>query len=175
MLHQFDDIHRHRLGDADPTRVVVNLEPGQQPDGSGWFSAGIHPWMADRADEYWQWLEEVLAHPRVLAVGEAGLDALRGPDQATQTRVFERQAELSERFAKPLIIHAVRSWPALTALRRRLKPSQPWIIHGFRGKPELARQLLDQGFSLSFGHRFNPDSYALTPPERRYSETDFGG
>lgn len=172
MLHRFTDIHRHLLADAEPSRVVVNLEPGQLPDNIGWYSAGIHPWVADRADEHWSWLEQTAAHPHVAAIGEAGLDALRGPDLDTQTAVFKRQAELAERLGKPLIIHAVRTWPQLMALHRQLKPAQPWIIHGFRGKPQLARQLLDHGFSLSFGKHYNPESYELTPPDRRYHETD---
>lgn len=172
MLHRFSDIHRHVLGDAAPDEVVVNLEPGQQPDGQGWYSAGIHPWQAAEAERYWPWLEQVATNPRVVAIGEAGLDALRGPDLDTQQPVFERQAKLAEHVGKPLIIHAVRCWPQLIVLRRRLKPTQPWIIHGFRGKPQLAQQLLDHGFSLSYGRRYNQASYDLTPPDRRYHETD---
>jgi TatD DNase family protein len=43
-----------------------------------------------------------------------------------------------------------------------MRPSVPWIIHGFRGKPELAQQYLSRGFILSFGERFNPLSLAAS-------------
>ena len=42
-----------------------------------------------------------------------------------------------------------------------MRPQQQWIIHGFRGKPQQAQQLLDNGFQLSFGEHFNADSLAL--------------
>ena len=47
-----------------------------------------------------------------------------------------------------------------------------WIIHGFRGKPELARQALNTGCALSFGEHFNPESVRLTPTGSLYVETD---
>ena len=42
----------------------------------------------------------------------------------------------------------------------------------FAGGPALARQLLDAGFDLSFGLRYNKESFDITPTERRYRETD---
>ncbi|MDE5929471.1 MAG: TatD family hydrolase, partial [Muribaculaceae bacterium] len=105
-------------------------------------------------------------------IGECGLDALRGPDMALQREVFLKHIGLSEALGKPLLIHAVRCWPELIALRHNLNPAQEWIIHGFRGKAELAAELLRHGFSLSFGLKYNEDAFRLTPPERRYRETD---
>lgn len=66
----------------------------------------------------------------------------------------------------------VRGWDELFSLRREMRPSQPWIVHGFRGKPELARRLVAEGFYLSYGERFNPASVAVTPPDRLLIETD---
>ena len=60
----------------------------------------------------------------------------------------------------------------LLALRRRLRPQVRWTVHGFRGKPALALQLLQTGMDLSFGGRYCAESYALTPPDRRHRETD---
>ena len=51
-------------------------------------------------------------------------------------------------------------------------PSQKWIVHGFRGKPQLAGQLLKAGIDLSFGEKFNPESIQITPIERLFIETD---
>lgn len=167
MTH-FDNIHTHRPAPG----AVLNLEPEQQPDCDGWYSTGIHPWRAAEAEKLWPLVVQAAGHTHVVAIGECGLDALRGPELSVQQAVFERHVALSERLCKPLIIHAVRTWPELIALRRRLKPRQEWIIHGFRGKAALAHELLRHGFSLSFGEKFNQEAFDLTPPERRYRETD---
>jgi TatD DNase family protein len=48
----------------------------------------------------------------------------------------------------------------------------PWIIHGFRGKPQLARQLINQGFYISLGELFNPQTATIIPTNRLLFETD---
>jgi Tat protein secretion system quality control protein TatD with DNase activity len=48
----------------------------------------------------------------------------------------------------------------------------PLIIHGFRKGPQLARQLLDAGFSISIGTHHHPDILSIIPPHRLYHETD---
>jgi TatD DNase family protein len=57
-------------------------------------------------------------------------------------------------------------------MKKRMQPKQAWIIHGFRGKPELAKQLLKMGFNLSFGEKFNPLSVDVTPLNQLCIETD---
>lgn len=78
-------------------------------------------------------------------------------------QVFRRQAELAESLCKPLVIHCVRAHDIVIGIKKELKPRQNWVIHGFRGKPTVARMLLDAGMWLSFGPRFNPDSLEVTP------------
>ena len=48
----------------------------------------------------------------------------------------------------------------------------PWIIHGFRGKPQLAQQLLNKGFYISLGEKFNPETVSIIPVDRLLFETD---
>lgn len=171
----FADIHTHRPDagpDAvicvDPSRTPVTpLLPGRH------YSVGIHPWRAlDATPEAWAALADMARRSEVVAIGEAGLDTLRGPGLDAQLPVFVRQARLADEVGKPLVIHAVRAWQQLIALRRSLSPAQPWIIHGFRGKPALARQLVAHGFHLSLGTRYNPAVKAVIPPDRLHSETD---
>ena len=171
-LCDFEDVHTHRL-DAGPA-AIVNLPEGADVPEEGYFSAGVHPWNSGRPDtaELMEWAARVAEHPRVVAIGETGLDALRGAPMEEQERLFRAHAELSERVGKPLIIHAVRTLQRLIELRRELRPTQEWVIHGFRGKPQTAQSLLRAGFSLSYGARYNAESFALTPPGRRYRETD---
>lgn len=167
-MKQFDNIHTH----VPQPGAVLNLEPEQRPDESGWYSVGIHPWRAAEADALWPLVEASARHGHVVAIGECGLDTLRGPSPEIQQEVFERHIQLSETLGKPLIIHAVHAWPQLIATRARMKPEQEWIIHGFRGKAPLAKELLRHGFSLSFGERYNHEAFDITPPDRRYRETD---
>lgn len=165
-LHRFADIHSHSRCGKD---IITNLELLQLPScADAFYSAGIHPWQAAEADEkVWQWLQQVLAHPQTVAMGECGYDKLRGT--GNQLEVFEKQLELAA--DKPVILHWVGAYDKLLQLRRKY-PQQQWILHGFRGKQALARQLLSAGIDLSFGLRYNPDSFAITPTDRRFRETD---
>lgn len=192
------DFHTHRM-DTPPGAGIVCLPqevvlawgsegcrvaslPGAEA--GALYAAGIHPWWVAEEDFS---LEAHLAGLRcllqqraeVVEIGECGFDSvLTGRDGQkpapleVQERVFVAQVELSEAFGRPMTIHCVRCFYRLLRLRKELRPTQRWTIHGFRSKPALARQLLAAGFDLSFGPLRNEESYALTPPERRHDETD---
>ncbi|MTK53193.1 TatD family hydrolase [Paludibacter sp.] len=137
------------------------------------ISVGLHPWyVAADWEEQLRMQSEVAGKKRVVLIGEAGLDKVCKTDFALQQTVFLRQIELAEEIQKPLIIHCVKAWQELITIRKKVLPSVPWIIHGFRGKPELARQLLELGFYLSYGEKFNAESVRITPLERLCTETD---
>ena len=85
-------------------------------------------------------LEELVRHPQVLAVGEAGLDKLADAPMDLQVEVFRCQACLAEEVGKPLVIHLVKAVDELLKVKRDLRPSNPWIIHGFRGKAALVEE-----------------------------------
>jgi TatD DNase family protein len=94
-----------------------------------------------------------------------------------QRSVFMEQAKIAEGLNKPLIIHCVRAWDELLKMHRLIKPSAPWMVHGFRGKKELAAQLLSRGMYISFWFDFiiRPESSYLVrfiPRERIFLETD---
>lgn len=146
------------------------------PVAGGLYAAGIHPWWTAQADfdaeRHLAALRRLAAHPQVVQIGECGIDLLRGAEVEVQRALFVRQVSISEECAKPMTLHCVRAFDQLLALKKQLRPLQRWTIHGFRGKPVLARQLLGAGFDLSFGPLRNDESYALTPPDRRHDETD---
>jgi TatD DNase family protein len=79
---------------------------------------------------------------------------------------------LAEEVKKPLIIHCVKGLDEIIAMHKETVPQQAWIIHGFRGKPQQAEQLVKAGFYLSFGERFNVESLKATPLERLFVESD---
>lgn len=168
------DTHTHR---RDATDGVINYDPVSDNfplDSSLSYSVGIHPWHAgDATPELMERVAALAANPSVVAVGETGLDSLRGPGLDMQREVFLRHIDIALNVGKTLIIHAVKAWPELLRIAA-LYPDKPapWIVHGFRGKPGLARQLLAAGLSLSYGRHYNPESFAITPVDRRYAESD---
>lgn len=170
-LSRYADVHTHRL-DAGPD-AIINLPAGADVPPQGSYSVGIHPWDAARATEAdMQWVERAAELPQVVAIGETGLDALRGGPLDEQERVFVRHVMLSERLGKPLIIHAVRTLHRIMALRKSLRPAQTWVIHGFRGKPALAQQLVRSGCDISIGALHHPGVPAGVPPDRLHRESD---
>jgi TatD DNase family protein len=71
-----------------------------------------------------------------------------------------------------MILHVVKDFDRVIRLRKTLKPKEKWLIHGFRGGAEQARQLLASGLLLSFGVHANPDSVRSVPLESLFAETD---
>jgi TatD DNase family protein len=157
---------------------IVQLFPDDlqglfQPIPHRFYSAGIHPCQVDQ--NYQQQIEQLrsfAAFSWVVAIGEAGLDKRYSTNAELQRKAFIEMALLAEQIQKPLIIHCVKAWQEIIALHKSLRPSVPWMIHGFRGKPILAQSLLNQGFYLSHGDKFNPDSVRATPLNRLCIETD---
>ena len=90
-----------------------------------------------------------------------------------QIELFEEQVRLAEELRKPFVIHCVRAWGELLDVHKRLRPTEPWIVHGFRGKAPLAEQLLRAGLSLSFGRLHNADALKEAwEAHRLFIETD---
>lgn len=178
MLH-VHDFHTHNL---EAKCAIINipadwlLHPSRfLPREEAVYSAGIHPWWTEDKDDTHRMfnnLPMLLQHPQVVCVGECGIDRLRGAALKEQEHIFKKQVAMAEQVRLPVTLHIVRAFDVLLRLHKELHPSTQWTVHGFRGRPALARQLLDAGINLSFGSRHNADSWSLTPPERRHRETD---
>ena len=179
------NIHTHDIPLADtdddvPRQNICSIlnvyplefEYAKDSIGSNFFSCGVHPWYSEDAQPQIEFLKEIVSDFKIVAIGEAGYDKLKGPNLITQKNIFEQQILLSEELGKPLIVHCVKAWDELLASHRLLQPNQPWIIHGYRGKPQLTKQLLKHGFYFSIGERFNQDSLKLIPIDRIFCETD---
>ena len=167
------DIHTHTgAWRSDAVLCIDPVETETLPEGDGLMSVGIHPWNAGKVTpEIWNRFEKMLSDKRVVAVGETGFDRAKGPAIGIQEEVFARQVGLAAEYGMPVIIHCVRAVDLLLHTAKDMKKTQ-WIFHGFRGKPETAKQLLEAGIDLSFGKKFNQEAFDLTPPGRRYGETD---
>ncbi|MBK9292261.1 MAG: TatD family hydrolase [Bacteroidetes bacterium] len=178
----FLDIHTHKQGSDDEVLAILNLMPGDAPPEKQYFSSGIHPWRVgtENPEAQFRWLYQLTSHPRLIAIGECGIDMLR-PNPEAQKKIFENQVEIATGLNKPMILHAVRSHTQLIALKRSFRPAKPWIVHGFSSRRSIACQYLDAGFYLSFGAALLRRNEALTeafrycPDDRIFLETDDNG
>lgn len=178
MNHLFD-IHTHH----ESSEAIINLPDSVLEDSSRLpsafsdllWSVGIHPMFQGDWDKAWQNIQKIASSPHIAAIGECGLDKRSIKTLEEQKTFFLQQMNLADQLHLPLIIHCVHAWNDLLRIHQDHPSIYPRIIHAFRGKPEQAAQLLKAGFLLSFGPHFNPESLRLTPPEKRFFETDDSG
>lgn len=171
---QISDIHTHKPA-PQPEAVVQGPKEGFSPLDGQYYSIGIHPWdtaSGNIEEQTWRRLADYCAYPEVVAVGECGIDMLKGGPLFMQMQVFKRQIEISEKLRKPLIIHCVKAHDVIIGMKKEIKPMQNWVVHGFRGKPSVGKMLTDAGIWRSFGSRFNPLTVAETDPTMMLAETD---
>lgn len=180
---QYFDIHTHQPSVRPNDIAIVNIDsfrnkfefPPKEtgiPSERNYFSCGIHPRYIDDVERQLDELQKYLSLPEVVLLGEAGFDKLAQVSVFLQQDVFLAQADLAEKYCKPMIIHCVKAWQEIEAAKNKIKPRVPWIIHGFRGNDILATQLIRQGFYLSFGEYFNLQAVRIAWPGRLFVETD---
>lgn len=113
-------------------------------------TVGVHPHDASKPFEN---LEQLAQHPKVLAIGEIGLDYHYDfSPREQQQKVFVRQMGIAADAKKPIVIHTREAWDdTIQVIRQHWKPQLGGIMHCFSGNSEQAKQALDLGFYLSFG------------------------
>lgn len=176
---QFYNLHTHKFTGNPSVLELVNQYPWEFDSSIPQYSIGIHPWYIDenRLESDLKIMEEKLQLKECLALGECGLDKRIEIPIEIQLVVFERQIALAEKYQKPLVLHLVSAFDELIEIKKRLKISVPIIIHGFSKSEELAKQLLDNGFYLSFGKYLlrNPELktvFQSIPNDKFFLETD---
>lgn len=171
------DIHTHRCGpEADVRKLCVHLLGRGNPLPEGGFTAGVHPWDVKKADfsELDFFAEN---HPGLLGIGEVGLDfAVKDADRALQSEWLNRQLAVAERMNLPVVLHCVKAYNEMQAELKKYR-LKAVVFHGFTGSPELAGQLLRQGYYLSFGEFSlrspkTVEALKTAPLERIFLETD---
>jgi len=148
----FIDIHTHQQNRAENVFTIQNKYP-TSVDFSKPFSIGIHPWFIKKESLQNELLliEEKLQDKNCFALGECGLDKISETDLTLQKIVFKKQLELSEKYKKPLLIHCVKAYQELIEIKKEMKPTQTWVLHGFHKNSQVAESLLKNGVILSFG------------------------
>jgi TatD DNase family protein len=119
------------------------------------FAVGLHPldtekWTDDTGGEI---LQLARSDPRVVAIGEMGLDFYKADDEARQKQVFTAQLEIARQLDKPVIIHCRDAAAPMAELLRdfcdRRGPVRG-VMHCWGGTPEETQWFLDLGFYISF-------------------------
>jgi TatD DNase family protein len=169
-----------------PAVEVVQFEVVQQlARATGWcYALGIHPLYVDRAtDDDLDRLQQALAasrdDPRLVAVGEIGLDHfVPGLDRVRQDHFYRAQLKLARNAGLPVILHVRRSADALLAGLRRVEVAGG-IAHAFNGSAVQAGLFIERGFALGFGGTLTFDRSlqirnlaATLPAEALVLETD---
>ena len=141
---------------------------------------GVHPHDAAKTTEAtFERLRALAVHPKVVALGEIGLDYFHDfSPRDVQRAVFSRQLGVAAEARLPIIIHSRDAWEdTLDILRREWRGEG--IVHCFTGDATMARQALDAGFHLAFGGvltfpKAEPvrEAARITPADRLLIETD---
>lgn len=165
--------------DLRTSRVAVDLAekyPGV------YASVGLHPHEAARGgEEVFRALAELARHPKVVAVGETGLDYhYDRPPKAVQQEAFRRQIALAAEAGLPVIVHAREAWDdVLDILRKEGSGLQGGVMHCFSGDMAVAEECLALGFHISFAGpvtfrnaRVAKEVARAVPLERLLVETD---
>jgi len=141
---------------------------------------GVHPHDAAKATaETIPHLRKLARHPKVVAIGEIGLDYHYDfSPRDTQRRVFIEQLELAAELGLPISIHTREAWDDTIGILKDHWRGEG-IMHCFTGTPEQAREALDLNFHLAFGGVITfktaesiREAAALTPDDRLLIETD---
>jgi len=144
------------------------------------FTAGLHPWHANVLDEteIKSKLDQLVKSKSIIAIGETGIDKLKGPDLDIQTTVFRYHIEIADKYKLPIIIHSVKAHNEIFKLKKETKSKVPWVIHHFNGSKHMAFDFIDHGFYLSLCHHIKSknsklsDYFCELPIEKFFLETD---
>lgn len=181
----FVDIHTHFAKRTENVLSVQNFSQNEWKnalftEGALFASVGLHPWFLtkENAEKDFETLRQLIVNQNIIAIGECGLDRLRGENLDFQTKIFTKQIQLAESVQKPVIIHCVRAFNEVIVLKKKLKPTVPLIIHGFNKNATILAELLKNGFYISIGEHIlrGPDDFKKSlltiPLDRLFFETD---
>lgn len=117
-------------------------------------AAGVHPSDTDELnEENFMWLKEQCRHPKIVAVGEIGLDYYwNEPDRKIQKKWFERQLEMAKEVKLPVVIHSRdAAGDTLDILKADHAGETGGVIHCFSYTKEMAREYLNMGYYFGIG------------------------
>lgn len=167
------DSHCH---DRGAKLLTLNLEDYRDytPQEGQRLMVGLHPWDTTECDMYdaFDILSEAITDPKVVALGEVGIDPLHGAPLERQLELLTYQLRVANEARMPVMFHIVRRFDMLMRLHKEFRPVAAWVVHGFRSNAEVARQLADAGIYMSVGPKYNADAVRAIPRNLLLLETD---
>ena len=164
--------------DVETSEISIGLAEKYSPV---FAAVGIHPTdCAEVTDADFNAIQEMAAHPKVVAIGEVGLDYyhMRAPKDV-QEKTFRRQIELAHKLKLPLIVHNRDSHEdMLKVLSDSNAADNGGVMHSFSGDEEFLLKVLELGLHISYTGNLTfkkSDTAPLiqkTPLERMLLETD---
>ena len=154
---KFINIHTHQDKHAENEIALSNIFAQQYSSfpikEDSYYSVGIHPWHLDKLDSKIaiEEIRDAVKNSQVIAIGECGLDRAIDTSLDYQTEIFVEQLKIAEENNKPVVIHCVRAYPEVISIRNKYKFKVPWIMHGFTGPEQVAKQLIEKDCYLAFG------------------------
>ena len=146
------DIHTHNSSLEEDVLKIQNVYLSDEVLSESYFSVGLHPWhIPDNKLDVTDVFNSLVERDKLLAIGEIGLDKNIETSILDQLVFLHEQFIVSEQNNLPVILHIVKAFNEIIEFKSKWCYSQPMIIHGFNKKVELAKQLIDKGFYLSFG------------------------
>ncbi|MES2851968.1 MAG: TatD family hydrolase, partial [Bacteroidota bacterium] len=176
---EFFNLHTHKWTNQPNVLELVNQYPQEFDATIPYYSIGIHPWfiVEERLEADLAIIESKLQEANCLAVGECGLDKRIDIPMELQQMVFEKHLLLAQQYQKPVVIHCVAAFQELIAIKKKMNITVPMLIHGFSKNAQVAKQLLDNGFYISFGkylllNKELETVFKSVPDNRFFLETD---
>jgi TatD DNase family protein len=181
------------MRDARAAGVVAAITVGDTVASSRWCveaarthpdvyaAVAVHPTEVDGLDDDgYAELERLAADPKVVAVGETGLDYYWDrTEPAAQQEHFRRHVALAKRMGKPLMIHDRDAHTDVLRILREEGAPEQVVFHAFSGDVTMARECADAGYVLSFPGVITfknapalREAAAAVPPEQVLVETD---
>lgn len=164
-LAQFDDDRDSVVSRASEADVVCLINPGRNFESSRraielaeryssvYAAVGVHPhYAAEDAPESEERFRSLAQHPRVVAIGEIGLDFYRDlSPRETQKQVFRKYLRLAKELSLPAIVHCRGAWDDVCQIvQEESSAALRGVLHSFSGDEASANALLEAGFCISF-------------------------
>ena len=189
---RFDKDRRHVLDRAQHAGVTHMVEIAYAPEivprafdlareqPNIYLCVGVHPSESGKVPEgYLETLRDHARHPRVVAIGETGLDFYRdyAPREA-QERWFRMQLALADEVGLPVVIHQRSALEDTLAILEEMRPAAGGVLHCFDDGPAAAERARALGFKLgmggvlTYGHAELEETVKSAPAEMLVLETD---
>lgn len=142
-------------------------------------SIGIHPhWTLETPDDYINRIRECVKHPKIVAIGEMGLDYYWNEPKDLQKRIFKEQLSLAKELNMPVIIHDRDAHEDTIEILEEFKPKG--VLHRYSGPVEILERAFDLGMYVSFNNDLSYPEWneapiaclMATPWDRLLIETD---